>query len=48
MTATILVVDDIEANLKVLEAKLSTHYYSVITTNQGKKALEILKKKELI
>ena len=47
MTATILVVDDIEANLKVLEAKLSTHYYSVITTNQGKKALEILKKKRI-
>lgn len=48
MTATILVVDDIEANLKVLDAKLSAKYYTVITTNQGKEALEILKKKRLI
>ena len=31
MTARILVVDDIEANVRLLEAKLSAEYYDVIT-----------------
>ena len=31
MTARILVVDDIDANVRLLEAKLSAEYYDVIT-----------------
>ena len=30
MTARILVVDDIEANVRLLEAKLSAEYYEVL------------------
>lgn len=40
MTARILVVDDIRTNVKVLEAKLSSEYYEVITASNGKEALE--------
>ena len=32
MTTTVLVVDDLEANLKLLEIKLLGEYYTVITT----------------
>lgn len=42
MTATVLVVDDVEANLKLLEAKLVSEYYTVLTATNGKKALETL------
>jgi two-component system cell cycle response regulator len=35
MTARILVVDDIEANVKLLEAKLTAEYYDVITAFDG-------------
>jgi CheY-like chemotaxis protein len=31
MTARILVVDDIEANVRLLEAKLTAEYYDVLT-----------------
>ncbi|HJD58383.1 MAG TPA: PleD family two-component system response regulator [Rickettsia endosymbiont of Ceroptres masudai] len=41
---TILVVDDIETNIKLLTAKLLKEYYTVLTTNSGKEALAILKK----
>ncbi|SDF81886.1 response regulator receiver modulated diguanylate cyclase [Limimonas halophila] len=41
MTARILVVDDIPANVKLLEAKLSAEYYDVLTADSGPKALEI-------
>ncbi|KJW05427.1 PleD family two-component system response regulator [Rickettsia argasii] len=41
---TILVVDDIEPNIKLLTAKLLKEYYTVLTANSGKKALAILKK----
>src|SRR5215469_18554048 len=39
MSARILVVDDIEANVRLLEAKLSAEYYEVITASDGPSAL---------
>ena len=39
MTARILVVDDIRTNIKVLEAKLTSEYYEVITASSGAEAL---------
>jgi two-component system cell cycle response regulator len=39
MTARILVVDDIEANVRLLEAKLSAEYYEVLTATDGVTAL---------
>src|SRR5579872_4580653 len=41
MTARVLVVDDVELNVKLLEAKLASEYFEVITTNNGPRALEI-------
>ncbi|MGB7286522.1 MAG: PleD family two-component system response regulator [Salaquimonas sp.] len=41
MTARILVVDDIEANVRLLEARLMAEYFQVLTANCGKDALEI-------
>ena len=41
MSARILVVDDIEANVRLLEAKLTAEYYEVSTAADGAKALEI-------
>ena len=35
MTARILVVDDIEANVRLLEAKLQAEYYDVLTASDG-------------
>ena len=40
MTGVVLVVDDVPANVKLLEAKLSAEYYDVITANDGYKAIE--------
>jgi two-component system cell cycle response regulator len=39
VSARILVVDDIEANVRLLEAKLSAEYYEVITAYDGPTAL---------
>ncbi len=39
MSARILVVDDIEANVKLLEARLSAEYYEVLTASDGPTAL---------
>ena len=39
MTARILVVDDAEANVRLLEAKLSAEYYDVLTAPDGPSAL---------
>src|SRR5688572_26411478 len=39
MSARILVVDDIEANVRLLEAKLTAEYYEVLTANDGPTAL---------
>jgi two-component system cell cycle response regulator len=41
MTARILVVDDIEANVRLLEAKLSAEYYDVISASDGPTALAL-------
>ena len=35
MTARILVVDDVEANVRLLEAKLTLEYYEVLTASDG-------------
>lgn len=41
MTARILVVDDVEANVRLLEAKLTLEYYDVITCHDGPTALAL-------
>jgi two-component system cell cycle response regulator len=40
MTARVLVVDDILSNVKLLEAKLSSEYFEVVTAFSGAEALE--------
>ena len=40
MSARILVVDDIEPNVRLLEAKLSAEYYEVTTARDGSSALQ--------
>ncbi len=44
MTAQILVVDDVPANIKLLQAKLTSEYYDVITAVDGFEAIEKVKK----
>jgi two-component system cell cycle response regulator len=41
MTARVLVVDDVELNVKLLEAKLSSEYFQVIPSFNGPTALEL-------
>ncbi|HMO42512.1 MAG TPA: PleD family two-component system response regulator, partial [Phenylobacterium sp.] len=41
MSARILVVDDIEANVRLLEAKLTAEYYDLITAYDGPTALAV-------
>src|SRR5438874_10664990 len=41
MSGRVLVVDDIEANVKLLDAKLSSEYFDVLTAYNGPTALEI-------
>ena len=41
MTARVLVVDDIVANVKLLEARLAAEYFEVVTASNGPQALEI-------
>ncbi|MET3660095.1 PleD family two-component system response regulator [Aquamicrobium ahrensii] len=41
MTARILVVDDIPANVRLLEVRLLAEYFEVVTANSGAEALEI-------
>ncbi len=47
MTGRILVVDDILANLKLLEARLSAEYFDVLTAETGRQALAILEKEPI-
>lgn len=47
MTARILVVDDIVANVKLLEARLSAEYFEVLTAYNGREALDILAKEHV-
>ena len=42
MTATILVVDDLQQNVEILCAKLASEYYNVISAYSAKEALEML------
>jgi len=44
MTARVLVVDDIVANVKLLEAKLTAEYYDVVTAMSGPEALEVVQR----
>ena len=46
MTARVLVVDDILANVRLLEAKLTAEYFEVITANNGAEALEAMAKEK--
>jgi two-component system cell cycle response regulator len=41
MTARLLVVDDVELNVKLLEAKLTSEYFEVVTAYNGPSALEL-------
>lgn len=41
MTARVLVVDDVELNVKLLTAKLASEYFEVVTADNGSRALEI-------
>jgi two-component system cell cycle response regulator len=47
MTARVLVVDDILANVKLLEARLSAEYFDVLTACSGKEALEICERERV-
>ena len=46
MTARVLVVDDIPANVKLLEARLSAEYFDVVTAMNGADALTICERAE--
>jgi len=46
MSARVLVVDDVPANVKLLEARLSAEYFDVVTANCGTQALEICQRAE--
>lgn len=41
MTARVLVVDDVELNVKLLEAKLASEYFEVLTADNGPGALQL-------
>jgi two-component system, cell cycle response regulator len=47
MTARVLVVDDIAANVKLLEARLSAEYFTVLTANSPGDALAILREEHV-
>ena len=46
MTARVLVVDDVPANVRLLEARLSAEYFDVITAMSGEQALAICERAE--
>ena len=46
MSARVLVVDDVPANVKLLEARLSAEYFDVLTASNGAEALEICARAE--
>ncbi len=47
MTARVLVVDDILANVRLLEARLSAEYFEVLTANSGRSALDIISRERV-
>lgn len=46
MTARVLVVDDIVANVKLLEARLKAEYFEVLTATSGFEAIEVANKSD--
>src|SRR5215831_12415101 len=46
MTARVLVVDDVPANVKLMEARLSAEYFDVVTALTGQEALTICERAE--
>ena len=46
MSARVLVVDDVPANVKLLEARLSAEYFDVLTASSGAEALQICQRAE--
>ena len=46
MTARVLVVDDIEANRRLLQAKLEAQYYTVMLAENGIEALSMVERSE--
>jgi len=46
MTARVLVVDDVPANVKLLEARLSAEYFDIVTAMSGQEALTICERAE--
>ncbi len=46
MTGRVLVVDDVEQNVKLLEAKLTSEYYTVFTASGGQEAIAIAEKEK--
>jgi len=46
MTARVLVVDDVPANVKLLEARLSAEYFDVVTALSGQQALAMCERAE--
>jgi len=46
MSARVLVVDDVPANVKLLEARLSAEYFDVLTASNGAEALDICSRAE--
>ncbi|KWT70535.1 PleD family two-component system response regulator [Hyphomicrobium sulfonivorans] len=47
MTARVLVVDDISANVKLLEARLSAEYFDVLTASSGPEALDVCERERV-
>jgi len=47
MTARVLVVDDILANVKLLEARLQAEYFEVLTASGGRQALDLLERESV-
>lgn len=43
MTARVLVVDDLESNTRLLEAKLTHEYFDVLTASSGEEALNLIR-----
>src|SRR5512144_2121762 len=46
MSARVLVVDDVPANVKLLEARLSAEYFDVLTASSGAEALAVCERAE--
>src|SRR5258706_1346177 len=44
MPGRVLIVDDIPPNIKLLEAKLTSEYYDVITAENGNKAIDLARR----